>query len=114
MFLIFCAYFGRTKFTALFLLSVGVGAGGLQIAGHPVGIIDMAPRFSGVIMGFMNLAGTIPGIIGPIIAKSIANAVSYRELKLQFTSYKYIIKYSSRCVIIIIENTTKKSVSDIS
>lgn len=76
LFLIFCAYFGRTKFTALFLLSVGVGAGGLQIAGHPVGIIDMAPRFSGVIMGFMNLAGTIPGIIGPIIAKSIANAVS--------------------------------------
>lgn len=76
LFLIFCGYFGHTKFTALLLLSIGVGAGGLQIAGHPVGIIDMAPRFAGVIMGFMNCAGTIPGIIGPIIAKNIANAVS--------------------------------------
>ena len=75
VFLVFCVYFGNTKPTALLLLTLAVGVGGLSIAGHMVNIIDMAPRFAGEIMGIVNTAGTIPGIIGPIIAKNIAHSV---------------------------------------
>lgn len=74
-FLLLCAFFGTTKLTALLLLTLAVGTGGLQLVGHTVSIIEMAPRYAGVIMGIVNSAGTLPGIIGPIIAKQIADAV---------------------------------------
>ena len=47
---------------------------GFQLAGHCINHADIAPRFSGVLMGITNSAGTIPGIIGPQIAKAIAHS----------------------------------------
>ena len=38
--------------------------------------IDIAPRFAGMLMGIGNTFGTLPGIIGPQIAKRIAPEVS--------------------------------------
>ena len=59
------------------LVSLGVGLGGFSLAGHSINHIDIAPRFSGVLMGITNSAGTLPGIIGPVIAKAIAHSVSF-------------------------------------
>jgi hypothetical protein len=73
-FLLLCAYVGDTKAKALVLLTISVASGGLVMAGYVVNMIDLSPRFAGVLMGISNSAGTIPGIIGPIIAKNIANA----------------------------------------
>ena len=58
------------------LLTAGVGFGGLGLAGHAVNHIDLAPRFAGVLMGISNCVGTVPGIIGPVVAKAIAHSVS--------------------------------------
>jgi hypothetical protein len=44
------------------------------MAGYNVNIIDISPRYAGVLMGIANSAATIPGIVSPIIAKNIANA----------------------------------------
>ena len=46
------------------------------MAGHNINQIDIAPRFAGVLMGISNTAGTLPGFLGPQIAKLIAQEVS--------------------------------------
>ena len=69
LFLLLCGYFGTTKLVAVVLLTLGVGLSGLSMAGYPINHIDIAPNFAGVLMGISNTAGTIPGILGPQIAK---------------------------------------------
>ena len=76
LFLLLCGYFGTSKLIALSLLSAGGAVGGLSLAGHCVNHIDLAPRFAGVLMGITNSAGTLPGVIGPVIAKAIVHSVS--------------------------------------
>ena len=56
------------------LLTLSVAISGFQLAGHAINHVDIAPRFSGVLMGITNSAGTIPGIIGPQIAKAMAHS----------------------------------------
>ena len=77
VFIVLCAYFGTTKLLALLLLTLTVAVGGMQLAGHSVAMLEMAPRYAGIIMGLCNTAGTLPGILGPIITKLIAHAVCY-------------------------------------
>ena len=51
------------------------------MAGFNINHLDIAPRLSGVLLGISNTAATIPGIIGPIVAKAIAHEVLQREIK---------------------------------
>ncbi|CAH3189327.1 unnamed protein product [Porites evermanni] len=52
---------------AVVLFSLALGASNLNAASYRVNHLDIAPRFSGVLMGITNSAGTIPGIIGPFV-----------------------------------------------
>ena len=75
-FLLLCGYIGNTRFLSVFFITMGAGfGGGLVMAGAGINHIDIAPRFAGVLMGITNAAGTLPGIIAPIIAKTIAQKV---------------------------------------
>jgi ACS family sodium-dependent inorganic phosphate cotransporter len=64
---------------ALFLLAVGgvsspaqatlyiagaLGLGAFSLAGYGVNHLDIGPRYAGILLGFSNTAGTIPGIVG--------------------------------------------------
>ena len=71
-FLLLCAYFGTTTATAVPLITLSVGLGGLALSGVGVNHLDIAPKFAGILMGITNAAGTIPGIVGPQVAKAIA------------------------------------------
>ena len=53
------------------LLTLAVGLGGLGLSGFNVNHLDIAPRYAGVLMGITNCAATIPGIVGPQVAKAI-------------------------------------------
>ena len=78
--LLLCGYFGNTRLLSVTFLALGAGfGGGLGMAGHGINHIDIAPRFAGVLMGITNTAGTIPGIVAPIIAKIIAQKVLYNS-----------------------------------
>ncbi|XP_064383500.1 sialin-like [Halichondria panicea] len=72
IFLLLCGYFGTDTLSAVLLLSVAVGSTGFSLAGFNINHLDIAPRFAGVLMGITNSAGTIPGFVGPVVAKSIA------------------------------------------
>ena len=52
---------------AVALFSVALGSSNLNTASYTVNHLDIAPRFSGVLMGITNAAATIPGIIGPYV-----------------------------------------------
>lgn len=79
-FLLLCGYYGTDTVSAVLLLSVAVGSLGFGLAGFNINHLDIAPRFAGVLMGITNSAGTIPGFVGPVVAKSIATEVSVCKL----------------------------------
>ena len=74
-FLLLCGYFGDSPVSAVSLLTVAVGFQGCALAGFNINHLDIAPRYSGVLMGITNTVATLPGFIGPIVAKAIAHEV---------------------------------------
>lgn len=56
---------------------MAVGVGGLNYAGWSVNHLDIAAPHAGVLMGLTNMVATIPGFVGPQIAKLIAATVSH-------------------------------------
>lgn len=69
-------YFGNDKLHVVIFLTLSVGFSGISMAGFNINHIDIAPKYAGILMGITNSAATIPGIIGPLVAKLIAHKVS--------------------------------------
>ena len=76
--LVITGYFGNDKFHVVLFLTLSVGASGLSMAGFNINHIDIAPKYAGILMGITNSAATLPGIVGPLVAKLIAHKVSKR------------------------------------
>ena len=74
--LLVAGYVGKTQLEAVIYITISITCAGFSQAGCFVNQIDIAPRFAGVLMGITNTAGTIPGIIGPLVAKIIAHKAS--------------------------------------
>ena len=70
-------YLSDNKIKAVFFLTLTVGLNGLAIPGFAINHIDIAPRFAGVLMGITNTAATIPGFVGPQLAKALTPNVRY-------------------------------------
>lgn len=79
-FLLLCGYLGEDTISAVLLLTIAVGSLGFALAGFNVNHLDIAPRFAGILMGITNTAATIPGFVGPVVAKSIAVEVGYLSI----------------------------------
>jgi len=76
VFLLLCGYFGSTTLWAIIFLSVSVGTVGFAVAGFTINHLDVAPKYAGILMGISNTVATIPGFVGPQVAKMIAIKVS--------------------------------------
>ncbi|PAV56648.1 hypothetical protein WR25_08075 isoform A [Diploscapter pachys] len=48
-------------------LSISIGLGGITWAGFSVNHLDLAPQYSGHLMGFSNTVATLPGMVCPVI-----------------------------------------------
>ncbi|XP_028401386.1 sialin-like [Dendronephthya gigantea] len=85
---IFTAAVGYTtsKNIAVVFLTLGVGIGGLIWCGFSVNMIDIGPRYAGLLMGISNCVATLPGIIGP----SIAGALTPNETLDEWRTVFYI------------------------
>ncbi|RTG81949.1 uncharacterized protein DC041_0002864, partial [Schistosoma bovis] len=46
---------------------------GLAVAGYAVNVIDLAPNFSGLVMGFANSVSTFTGILSTFIASVVVH-----------------------------------------
>ncbi|CAB4024374.1 sialin isoform X2 [Paramuricea clavata] len=71
---------------AVILLTFGVGMGGFVWSGFSVNMIDIAPRYAGLLMGISNCIATLPGIVGP----PIAGALTPNETVAEWRSVFYI------------------------
>ena len=74
-FLLMCGYFGDSIPMVITFLAVSVGMGGFVAGGHSVNNLDIGASYAGILMGITNMCGTIPGFIGPQVAKLIAATV---------------------------------------
>ncbi|EEB20071.1 sialin, putative [Pediculus humanus corporis] len=74
-------------------LSVAVGLGGFAWCGFGVNHLDIAPQHAGVLMGFSNTFGTLPGMLSPIITGYIVHDKSAANWKKVFyiTSGVYLV-----------------------
>lgn len=52
----------------MLLLALGGGMGGLIWSGFGVNMLDIAPMYSGLLMGISNCVATLPGMIAPLVA----------------------------------------------
>ncbi len=68
-------YFGSSSFEAVIYLTISIGFSGTIAAGFFINHIDIAPQFAGILFGISNMIATIPGMLGPIVAKTIAHEV---------------------------------------
>ena len=59
--------YAKSKAVAIALLCTGVGITGLNATGYAVNILDIAPRFAGIIIGISNVFGSMPGFISPMV-----------------------------------------------
>ena len=72
MTLLLCGYLGTSTLRAVTFLALSNAVLGLSIAGTSANTLDIAPRFAGVVQSITNIANTLPGVIGPLLAESIA------------------------------------------
>ena len=64
-------------YLAVILLSIGVGFLGLSIgAGYVININEVGGVYSGILFGFSNTFGTIPGILAPYVVDILTPNVS--------------------------------------
>nr|CUU00285.1 hypothetical transcript [Hymenolepis microstoma] len=52
------------------------GVSGLAVAGYAVSVIELAPKFAGLIMGFANSISTLTGILSTVIATVVVHYLS--------------------------------------
>eukprot|EP00040_Diaphanoeca_grandis_P026890 m.151631 g.151631 ORF g.151631 m.151631 type:complete len:496 (-) comp30770_c2_seq4:305-1792(-) len=70
----------HAKLLAVVAITLSVGAGGICLSGFNVNHLDIAPKYSGVLMGITNSAATIPGMIAPMITDSLTTASAKTDL----------------------------------
>jgi len=85
--------YAPNKSVAIGLLCTGVGITGLNATGYAVNILDIAPRFAGIIIGFSNVFGSMPGFISPMIVGYLTTQNTAQEWQLIFwiTALVYFI-----------------------
>ena len=53
--------------TAIIMMTLGIGLNGFAESGFLINHLDIAPAFASVLLGVTNTAGTMSGIISPIL-----------------------------------------------
>ncbi|XP_031552988.1 sialin-like isoform X2 [Actinia tenebrosa] len=78
--LISVSYVGSDdKVLIVVLLSLTLGFGAFSSAGFGVNHLDIAPRYAGIIIGFANSLGTIPGFVAPFVTGWLTNGEPTRR-----------------------------------
>ncbi|XP_063917439.1 sialin-like isoform X2 [Zophobas morio] len=79
IFVVAAAYAACARKTAVFLFTVGMGMMSFYYSGTRINTLDLAPNYSGIIMGIVNGIGALPGIILPEIRKYWTLEDSYMD-----------------------------------
>ncbi|XP_036890203.1 sialin isoform X2 [Sturnira hondurensis] len=84
VFLVAAGFIGCDYSLAVAFLTISTTLGGFCAAGFSINHLDIAPSFAGVLLGITNTFATIPGMVGPVIAKSLTPENTIREWQIVF------------------------------
>lgn len=87
IFVVAAAYAACARKTAVFLFTVGMGMMSFYYSGTRINTLDLAPNYSGIIMGIVNGIGALPGIILPEIRKYWTLEVRKKLVQSNFTVF---------------------------
>ncbi|XP_023566265.1 sialin [Octodon degus] len=71
VFLVAAGFIGCNYSLAVAFLTISTTLGGLCSSGFSINHLDIAPSYAGVLLGITNTFATIPGMVGPVIAKDL-------------------------------------------
>ncbi|XP_043536423.1 sialin isoform X2 [Chiloscyllium plagiosum] len=71
IFLVATGYVGCNYTMAVLFLSISSALGGFSTSGFNINHLDIAPSYAGILLGITNTFATIPGMVGPVIAKTL-------------------------------------------
>ncbi|XP_073080118.1 sialin isoform X5 [Manis javanica] len=71
VFLVAAGFIGCDYSLAVAFLTVSTTLGGFCSSGFSISHLDIAPSYAGILLGITNTFATIPGMVGPVIAKSL-------------------------------------------
>lgn len=82
--------FATTVPQAVTFMCGGLGLGAFALSGFGVNHLDIGPRYAGILLGFSNTAGTIPGIIGVTLTGMILDATGSWQLVFLISAGIYV------------------------
>lgn len=84
VFLLAAAYTGCDYKLAVVFLTLSTTFGGFSLSGYNINHLDIAPSFAGLLLGVTNTFGTIPGMVGPVIAKALTHENTVEQWQIVF------------------------------
>ncbi|XP_071385715.1 sialin isoform X2 [Centroberyx affinis] len=84
VFLVAAGYTGCNYILAVTFLTISSSLGGLSAAGFNINHLDIAPSYAGILLGITNTFATIPGMVGPVIARALTKQNTIQEWQTVF------------------------------
>ncbi|XP_073425429.1 sialin isoform X2 [Dendrobates tinctorius] len=85
VFLLATGYTGCDYILAVVFLTLSTTLGGFSMSGYNINHLDIAPSFAGLLLGITNTFATIPGMVGPVIAKSLTHENTVEQWQIVFS-----------------------------
>ncbi|XP_037542953.1 sialin [Nematolebias whitei] len=83
-FLVAAGFTGCNYKLAVTFLTISSSLGGMSASGFNINHLDIAPSYAGILLGITNTFATIPGMVGPIIARALTKNNTIEEWQTVF------------------------------
>ncbi|KAG9493738.1 sialin isoform X2 [Eleutherodactylus coqui] len=84
IFLLAAGYTGCNYTLAVVFLTLSTTLGGFSMSGYNINHLDIAPSFAGLLLGITNTFATVPGMVGPVIAKVLTHDNTVEQWQIVF------------------------------
>uniref|UniRef100_A0A803T910 Solute carrier family 17 member 5 n=1 Tax=Anolis carolinensis TaxID=28377 RepID=A0A803T910_ANOCA len=84
VFLVAAGFIGCNYKLAVAFVTISTTLGGFSTSGYSINHLDIAPSYAGILLGITNSFATIPGMVGPLVAKSLTHSNTVGEWQIVF------------------------------
>ncbi|XP_069000369.1 sialin [Embiotoca jacksoni] len=84
VFLVAAGFTGCNYTLAVTFLTLSCAFGGVSASGFNINHLDIAPSYAGILLGITNTFATIPGMVGPVIARALTTNNTIEEWQTVF------------------------------
>ncbi|RMC13370.1 hypothetical protein DUI87_10905 [Hirundo rustica rustica] len=84
VFLVAAGFIGCNYALAVAFVTISTTLGGFCTSGYSINHLDIAPSYAGILLGITNSFATIPGMVGPVIAKNLTHNNTVEEWQMVF------------------------------